>query len=153
MLFRSSVISPNPSDLVQKKVEAVGTDIWMLNLDNYTYIERGASNYGSMSLPFSQKLILHSGQVSIRAEATNVNSVLVTIDRNINRVPNKPLLSPISSWMTPDSSILSADYLLNTNGVEEFEIKRAEERLLLSDRKSTRLNSSHVSESRMPSSA
>lgn len=127
----SSVISPNPADAVQNNSLAIGTDIWMLNLENYTYTERGASSIGSMSLPFSQKLFLQSGKVSIKAEATNANSVLVTIERNINQTPGKPLFSAISSWNSQDSSILSADFILNTNGVEEFEIKRDDQRLLL----------------------
>ena len=95
----------------------------MLNLDDFTYSGSVPSGSGSMSLPISQNLVLHSGQVSIRAQSSNSESVLVTITRTPNTATKKPVMSSASTWNTSDANLLESSYLNNSNGVQDIEIK------------------------------
>jgi hypothetical protein len=118
----SSVISPNPSDAIQSNFMGVGTDIWVMNLDNFVYNNNSSSASGSMTLPAEQTLILHSGNVSIKASTALSNSINVTVSRNLKNAPSKPVLAPSSSWISPDSSLLDNDYLAKNNGIELYEV-------------------------------
>jgi hypothetical protein len=122
----NAVISPNPADKLQPNFTGLGTDIWMMNLDNYTYLSSNSSSTGSMTLPVSKTLLLHSGNVSISAIATSASSASVTITRNIMAAPSKPILAAVNTWTSSESALLDENYLSEINGVEEFEIKSDE---------------------------
>ncbi len=119
----SSVVSPNPSDTLQSSFTGVGTDIWLMNLDNFVYNNNSSSASGSMTLPAEQTLVLHSGNVSIKASIASTNSVNISVTRNLKSVSSKPVLASSSSWISADSPLLEKDYFLNTNGVEQYEVK------------------------------
>jgi len=123
----SAVISPNPADATQPTFTGIGTDIWMMNLDSYAYISSNSSSIGSMTLPASETLLLHSGNVSIKASATSTNSASVTITRNIKAAPTKPILAASNTWTSSESALLDKNYLNEINGIEAFEIKVNEE--------------------------
>ena len=119
----TSVVSPNPSDALQTGSLGVGTDIWMMNLDNYVYNTANSSSSGSMSLSQSQTLVLHSGNVTLRVGSSSLNSVSVSITRNVNAMPTKPVLAASSSWNSPDSPILDYNYSATINGIDQYEVK------------------------------
>jgi len=119
----TSVVSPNPSDALQTGSLGVGTDIWMMNLDNYVYNTANSSSSGSMSLSQSQTLVLHSGNVTLRVGSSSLNSVSVSITRNVNAMPTKPVLAASSSWNSPDSPILDYNYAATINGIDQYEVK------------------------------
>jgi hypothetical protein len=119
----SSVVSPNPSDALQSTFTGVGTDIWLMNLDNYVYNNNSSSSTGSMTLPVDQSLILHSGNVSIKASINSTNSINISITRNLKSVSSKPVLASSSSWISPDSPLLDKDYIVNSNGIDQYEVK------------------------------
>ena len=123
----SAVVSPNPADATQPTFTGIGTDIWMMNLDTYAYISSNSSSIGSMTLPASESLLLHSGNVSIKASATSANSASVTITRNIKAAPTKPILAASNTWTSSESALLDKSYLNEINGIEAFEIKVNEE--------------------------
>jgi hypothetical protein len=123
----SAVISPNPADATQPTFTGIGTDIWMMNLDSYAYISSNSSSIGSMTLPVSETLLLHSGNVSIKASATSTNSAGVTITRNIKAGTSKPILAASNTWTSSESLLLDKSYLNEINGIEQFEIKVNEE--------------------------
>lgn len=115
----TAVVSPNPADAFQNFSMAVGTDIWMLNLDDYVYANSRAT--GSPSLPSGRKLVLSSGAVSITPTVIGENSVSITIDRSGTRILNKPTLVPVNNWVSPESSILELSYLSRINAVAEYQ--------------------------------
>ena len=50
-------------------------------------------------------------------------------------------------------TVLTENNIKDPKQVEQYVVERLEQMIDITDRKSTRLNSSHMSESRMPSSA
>jgi hypothetical protein len=115
----AAVVSPNPADAIQNVSTAVGTDIWMMNLDNYSYSNSQAA--GSPSLVSGRKLVLGSGQVSLTPTVTSENSVSIAIDRSATRIAAKPSLNPVKNWISPESSILESGYLSRVNAVAEYQ--------------------------------
>ena len=94
-----------------------------MNLDSFTYLSSNSSSTGSMTLPASETLLLHSGNVSIKASATSTNSASVTITRNIKAAPTKPILAASNTWTSSESALLDKNHLSEINGIEQFEIK------------------------------
>lgn len=119
----SAILSPNPADALQPTPTGIGTDIWMMNLDSYVYLNSNSSSTGSMTLPASETLLLHSGNVSIKASATSTSSAIVTITRNINAVAPKPILAERRTWNSFESPLLDENFLNELNGIEQLEIK------------------------------
>lgn len=115
----AAVVSPNPADTLQSLSMAIGTDIWMMNLDNYSYSNSQPS--GSPSLASGRKLVLASGAVSITPSITGENSVSIAIDRSATRITSKPVLLPVKNWVSPESTIIETAYMNRINGVAEFQ--------------------------------
>jgi hypothetical protein len=115
----AAVVSPNPADAIQNASTAVGTDIWMMNLDNYSYSNSPIA--GSPSLVSGRKLVLGSGQVSLTPTVTSENSVSIAIDRSATKISAKPSLNPVKNWISPESSIIDSTYLSNVNTVAEYQ--------------------------------
>ncbi len=113
-----AVVSPNPSDALQNVSTAVGTDIWMMNLDNFGYAN--SESTGSPALVPNKTLVLASGQVSITPIFVDDDSISISIKRNPTNVLGKPILAPVRSWISPGSSILDSTYLRNISAVTEY---------------------------------
>jgi hypothetical protein len=117
----SSIQSPNAYDAQQDVTEAVGTDIWMLNLDNYSYASSASS--GSMSLEPGKSATVFSGNISISVSALSENSAAVKISRRDSGDLKKPILNPISTWRSPDAPILSSSYTESVSDIADFEAR------------------------------
>ncbi len=114
----SAIISPNPTDALQDLSLDVGTDIWMMNFDNYNYSNSTSS--GSPSLPEGQKVTFASGLVSLTARKSGENSVSISLERLGQNSLKAPKLSPPSSWISPESKILDSEYIKSINTVEKY---------------------------------
>ena len=132
----SSVQSPNAYDSQQDTTDAIGTDIWMLNLDNFNYAN--STSTGSMTLEPGKSTTVYSGNISISAAGASDTSVSVTISRKDGAVLKKPLLSSPSTWRAPDASILDSSYTETVNDIADYEAKI--------DNQTTTLSSSKVSD-------
>ncbi|MFM8843406.1 MAG: hypothetical protein ACKOFJ_04185, partial [Actinomycetota bacterium] len=108
-------------DAQQDVTEAVGTDIWMLNLDDFTYANSSAS--GSMSLEPGKSTTVFSGNISISVASSGEKSAAVTINRKDNGDLSKPILNPASTWRAPDAPILSATYTESVSDIADFEAR------------------------------
>lgn len=121
----SAIDSPNSEDrLGGEPGIGVGTDLWMLNLDSYFYSATGKAT-GSMTLPSRSSFTFHSGEVTIEALPTDsTESILLKIGRKIDKSPPPtPILTPQSSWISPDSQIIENGYEDRESLVSYFEIK------------------------------
>ena len=79
----SAIVSPNPEDSAASEFPSVlGTDFWMLNLDNYTYAT-SSSVSGSMTGLTAKT---YSGNVSFSAVASDTGAV-VTITKKADTTP------------------------------------------------------------------
>jgi hypothetical protein len=115
--------SPNPEDRVGYEPGlGVGTDIWMLNLDSYTYSSRGIAS-GSMTLPPNKLTTFFSKNVSIEAVATASDSkISVKISRKADLTPPPtPPVTPVSSWRYPGAEILESGYDDGESAIASFE--------------------------------
>jgi hypothetical protein len=101
----SAVVSVNPEDSAASEFPSVlGTDFWMLNLDNYTY-NTSSSLSGSMT-GLSAKF--YSGKVSLSAVASE-SSAVVTITKKADTTPPPvPNVIPVDQWRSPNMVILGA---------------------------------------------
>ncbi|MBM3744020.1 MAG: hypothetical protein FJW46_07005 [Actinobacteria bacterium] len=118
----SSVQSPNEGDFGADLSEAIGTDIWMMNLDSFSYASSKAS--GSMALAPGKSTTLYSGNVSISASVTGTNSALVKIERKeSSSLRFKPILTSATTWRSPDTQVLDDSYANSVGGVSEYEIR------------------------------
>jgi hypothetical protein len=117
----SSVLSPNLYDSTQDPTEAIGTDIWMLNLDNFSYSNSRAT--GSMSLENGKSTSFFSGNISIRVSATSDSSASVVITRKDGLVLKKPILSSPTQWRASDVSILDSSYTETVNDIADYEAR------------------------------
>lgn len=117
----SSIQSPNAYEALRDVTDAVGTDIWMLNLDTFNY--SSSASIGSMTLEPGKSTTVFSGNISISASLTSENSASVTINRKDSGALKKPILSSTSTWRTPDTSILETSYADTVNDIADFEAK------------------------------
>lgn len=117
----SSVQSPNSFDSLQDPTEAVGTDIWMLNLDNFIYSNSTSS--GSMTLEPGKRFTVHSGNISLSVSRLSSEAVRVTITRSDNTELVKPLLSNPSNWRSPDTPVLDSSYTEKVSDIAQFQAK------------------------------
>ena len=101
----SAVVSPNPEDSDADEFEAaLGTDLWMLNLDTYQYRD-SRSVGGSMS---GLTATTYSGNVSFNAVASETGAV-VTIKKKVDvTAPPVPAVIPVEQWISPGMVILKA---------------------------------------------
>jgi hypothetical protein len=102
----SSVVSPNPEDAAAAEFsDALGTDVWMLNMDNYKYVLSRAS--GSMT---TTNAALYSGNVTITATTSDTGAV-VTVKRKADvTAPPTPVLKDISEWKFPGIEITKSGF-------------------------------------------
>ncbi|NDC12740.1 MAG: hypothetical protein EBZ85_01185 [Actinobacteria bacterium] len=119
----SSIQSPNPADSLGTASMEVGTDIWMLNLDNFSYSASRSS--GSMTLQSGTSVSLQSGNISISASpAATDSSIIVNIARkNSEMALKKPILTPTSSWRASDVSVLDYSYTSVVSDIADYEAK------------------------------
>jgi hypothetical protein len=99
----SAIVSPNPEDSGSEFSQALGSDLWMLNLDNYVYRDSrqvGGSMTGLTATTFS-------GDVSFSAVATETGAV-VTIKKKADTTPPPvPAVLPVEQWRSPNMIIVS----------------------------------------------
>lgn len=120
----SAIVSPNPEDLQSEfALKGLSTDIWMLNMDNYRYLNGRVS--GSMTLPNLLPTALFSGNISISATANvDESTALVSIMRNVDSTPPPtPKIVPTTVWRSPESEILYPGYEDKETAISSFEIK------------------------------
>ena len=99
----SAVVSPNPEDSAASEFPSVlGTDFWMLNLDNYTY-NTSSSLSGSMT-GLSAKF--YSGNVSLSAVASETGAVVTITKKADTTPPPVPNVLPVDQWRSPNMVIL-----------------------------------------------
>ena len=99
----TSVVSPNPEDAVASEFGSViGTDVWMLNLDNYKYRDSTLVG-GSMT---ALTATTYSGDVSFSAVPSETGAV-VTIKKKVDVTgPPAPSVIPVEQWNSPNMVIL-----------------------------------------------
>ena len=118
-----SIQSPNPADAAGTTSTEVGTDIWMMNLDNFVYAASRSS--GSMTLQSGTSATLYSGNISISASAGATDaSVIVNIARkNSDTALKKPVLTPQNSWRAPDAPVLDSSFTSVVSDIADYEAK------------------------------
>ena len=114
----SSIVSPNAFDSQQDFNDGVGTDIWMLNLDNYNYAR--SSSTGSMSLGAGKSATLYSGNIGITLATASDTSAVVNITRRESNL-TKPILTSTNTWRSPEALILDSNYNNSLSAIEAFE--------------------------------
>ena len=118
----SAIVSPNAYDALADVTEAISTDIWMLNLDSYSY-SSSALVSGSMTLEPGKSASVYSGNITLTATSASENSVLVNIVRKDFGDLKKPVLSSPKSWRSPDAAILDGAYSQSVNDIADFEAR------------------------------
>ena len=103
----TSVVSPNPEDAAAEEFGmALGTDVWMLNLDSYQYRD-ARSIGGSMT---SLTATTYSGNVSLSAVASETGAVVTIKKKTDNVAPPVPPVVSVDQWRSPNMTILKAGY-------------------------------------------
>jgi len=99
----SSIVSPNPQDSTAEEFGTeLGTDVWMLNLDNYKYTTANSVT-GSMT---GTTATTYSGNVSFSAVASETGAV-VTVTKKVDTTPPPtPVLVPVAQWQSPNMVIV-----------------------------------------------
>ncbi len=117
--------SPNPEDEIGFEPGlGVGTDYWMLNLDNFAYSATGRAS-GSMTLVPNKSMSFYSGAVSIEAlPASSSDKIILKISRKADTTaPPTPRLSPVSNWRFSGAEILEAGYEDGESIITGFEAR------------------------------
>lgn len=119
----SAVQSPNPTDALIVPSYDVGTDIWLINLDSFTY--SNSRSTGSMTLPSTSTFTSFSGNLSIGiTPGVSENSINVNIQRKNSIISGKkPSLTPISTWRSPESGILDSSLNSLASDISEYEAR------------------------------
>jgi hypothetical protein len=117
----SSIVSPNPNDQRDFSGDpTLSTDIWMMNLEDYRYLNGQVS--GSMSLVMGKALAIEEGKYIITLQSSDEESAKVKIDVAKRRVPlPKPRLITQAEWGA-DSEILSNSYSLKNTSILGFDV-------------------------------
>jgi hypothetical protein len=103
----TSVVSPNPEDAADDEFgSALGTDVWMLNLDTYQYRD-SRSVGGSMT---ALTATTYSGNVSFSAVASETGAVVTIKKKTDNVAPPVPPVVPVDQWKSPNMTIIKAGY-------------------------------------------
>jgi hypothetical protein len=99
----SAIVSPNPEDTGGSEfTQALGSDLWMLNLDNYVYKDSrqvGGSMTGLTATTFS-------GNVSFNAVASETGAVVTITKKADTTPPPVPNVLPFEQWRSPNMVIL-----------------------------------------------
>lgn len=98
----TSVVTPNTSDDLTSFGNALGTDLWLLNLDTYQY--RDSKSVGGSMTALTAST--YSGKVSFSAVPSETQAV-VTITKKVeaSALPI-PELVPVDQWKSPNMTIL-----------------------------------------------
>jgi hypothetical protein len=100
----SAIVSPNPEDGAAGEFPSVlGTDFWMLNLDNYTYSSSAVVG-GSMT-GLTAKFF--SGNVSLSAVPSETSAVVTITKKADTTPPPVPNVIPADQWRSPNMVILN----------------------------------------------
>lgn len=118
----SAILSPNAHDAFIDVTEAISTDIWMLNLDSFAYLNSSSAT-GSMTLEPGKSATVYSGNITLSATSASENSVIVNIARKDMGDLKRPVLSSPKSWSSPDTAILDAAYSESVNDIAEYEAR------------------------------
>jgi hypothetical protein len=119
----ASIQSPNPADSAGIASMEVGTDIWMMNLDNFVYASSRSA--GSMTLQNGNSATLYSGNITISASpGSSESSILVNIGRKNSEISTrKPILTPISSWRASDAPVLDSAFTNLVSDIADYEAR------------------------------
>lgn len=97
-----SIVSPNPSDEEGAYGAALGTDLWMLNLDTYRYRD-SKSVGGSMT---ALTATVFSGNVSFSAVPSETGAVVTVTKKADVTPPPVPAVLPLDQWRSPNMTII-----------------------------------------------
>lgn len=112
-----SIVSPNPVDEESPFGTALGTDLWMLNLDTYQY--RDSKSVGGSMTALTAKT--YSGNVSFSAVASE-SSAVVTITKKADVTPPPvPAVLPVDQWRSPNMTIIKQGYEDADTAISGFE--------------------------------
>ncbi len=117
------IASPNPDDSTAGEAGAgLTTDIWMLNLDNFRYVQGLTS--GSMTLIPERTFTTFSGNITLGVRLSNDGEIAnVTIKRKRDLLaPKKPILIDQKKWITSGTSIVNENYLDSESDIRNFEL-------------------------------
>jgi hypothetical protein len=114
----SAIVSPNPEDTGANEFSQVlGSDLWMLNLDNYVYRDSrqvGGSMTGLTATTFS-------GNVSFNAVASETGAVVTITKKADTTPPAVPPVVPAERWNSPNMVILNPGYEDADTAIASFE--------------------------------
>ena len=114
----SSIVSPNPEDAFAEEFgAALGTDVWMLNLDNYQYRD-SRSVSGSMS---ALTATTYSGNISFSAVASETGAVVTIKKKTDYAAPPVPPIVPVEQWRSPSMTIIKSEYEDADTAIAGFE--------------------------------
>ena len=103
----SLIVSPNPEDSAAAEFgDGLGSDVWMLNLDTYRYVN-SLSVGGSMS---ALTATTYSGNISLSAVASESGAVITVKRKGDRTTPSVPVLTPSTQWRSPGVEIIKPDY-------------------------------------------
>ena len=119
----SSVVSPIESDKADPVGMDVGRDIWMINLDTYTYTRTGG--VGSPSLVSGRSFTTAFGGTTISAVVNGSGLATVTVSKATDQAaPGKPTLTPKVTWTTPTSELIDETFDDFETGISHFEVQK-----------------------------
>ena len=102
----SSIVSPNPQNAANDEFTALSTDIWMLNLDSFKYLNSTISG-GSMT---AVSATTYSGNVSFSAVPSETGAIVTIKKKPDVTPPPGPVLIPLNEWRSPKTTIIKAGY-------------------------------------------
>jgi hypothetical protein len=112
-----SIVSPNPVDEESPSGVALGTDLWMLNLDTYQY--RDSKSVGGSMTALTAKT--YSGNVSFSAVASETSAVVTITKKADVTPPPVPPLVPVDQWRSPNMTIIKQGYEDADTAIAGFE--------------------------------
>ena len=102
----SSIVSPNPQNAANDEFTALSTDIWMLNLDSFKYLNSTISG-GSMT---AISATTYSGNVSFSAVPSETGAIVTIKKKPDVTPPPTPEIIPLNEWRSPKTTIIKAGY-------------------------------------------
>ena len=112
-----SIVSVNPLDQESPFGTALGTDLWMLNLDTYQYRD-SKSVGGSMT---ALKATTYSGNVSFSAVASETSAVVTITKKADVTPPPVPSVLPVEQWRSPNMTIIKQGFEDADTAIAGFE--------------------------------
>ena len=112
-----SIVSPNPVDEESPFGTALGTDLWMLNLDTYQY--RDSKSVGGSMTALTAKT--YSGNVSFSAVASESSAVVSITKKADVTPPPVPAVLPVDQWRSPNMTIIKQGYEDADTAISGFE--------------------------------